>query len=196
MTDDTSTPDSESAGFTHGVYQRPQTAIDGVADAYVETLLELDPGFATSLGIPGHETEYRDYSPAGHIALAEATQETLDRLTDLVPTDDVDRVTLDAMAERLGLELEIFETGLDLADLNNIASPAQEIRAIFDLMPTDTVEDWNNIAGRLHNLPDAISGYITSLRTAREDGIVAAKRQIRTVIEQTGRYAEDGGFFD
>ncbi|GAB3521625.1 DUF885 domain-containing protein [Arthrobacter monumenti] len=196
MTYETPTTESESTDYTYDVTQRPQTAIDGVADAFVETLLELDPGFATSLGIPGHETEYRDYSPAGHIAMAEATQETLERLTDLEPTDDVDRVTLDAMRERLGLELEIFETGIDLADLNNIASPAQEIRAIFDLMPTDTVEDWDNIAGRLHNLPDAISGYVSSLRTARENGIVAAKRQVRTVIEQTGKYAGDGGFFD
>ncbi|WP_051299400.1 DUF885 domain-containing protein [Arthrobacter castelli] len=191
-----SAADSAGATYPHDVTSRPQTAIDGVADAFVETLLELDPGFATSLGLPGYETEYRDYSPAGHIALAEATQEILDRLDDLDPTDEVDRVTLDAMRERLGLELEIFETGWDLAALNNIASPAQEIRAIFDLMPTDTVQDWIHIAGRLHNVPDAISGYMSSLRAAAEDGVVAAKRQVRTVIGQTERYAEDGGFFD
>ncbi|GAB3248690.1 DUF885 domain-containing protein [Arthrobacter pigmenti] len=188
--------DSASTTYSHEITERPQTAIDGVADAFVEALLELDPGFATGLGLPGHETEYRDYSPAGYIAFAEATQEALERLSDLEPTDEVDRVTLDAMRERLGLELEIFETGRDLAELNNIASPAQEIRAIFDLMPTDTVQDWDHIAGRLHNVPDAISGYMSSLRTAAEDGIVAAKRQVRTVIEQTAKYAEDGGFFD
>lgn len=193
---DMAAADSAATAYPHDVTSRPQTAIDGVADAFVETLLELDPGFATSLGLPGHETEYRDYSPAGHIAMAEATQETLDRLADLEPTDEVDRVTLDAMQERLGLELEIFETGWDLAALNNIASPAQEIRAIFDLMPTDTVQDWANIAGRLHNVPDAISGYMSSLRSAAEDGVVAAKRQVRTVIGQTEKYAEDGGFFD
>lgn len=182
--------------MTNNTSQRAQTAIDAVADAHTETLLQLDPGFATTLGLPGRETEYKDYSPAGYLALAEATRETLDRLEDLAPVDDVDRVTLDAMRERLGLSLEIHEAGLDLMDLNNIASPAQDIRAIFDLMPTDTPEQWRHIAGRLHNVPDAVSGYIISLRSAKERGMVAARRQVNIVIEQTGKYAEDGGFFD
>lgn len=175
---------------------RSPTAIDAVANAYTETLLQLDPGFATYLGLPGHETEYRDYSPAGYESLAEACRETLDRLADLEPSDAVDAVTLDAMRERLGLELEIHEAGLDLQELNNIASPAQEIREIFDLMPTDTLEHWDYIAGRLAHLPDAVTGYICSLRTAKEAGRVAAGRQVRIVIEQTRKYAADGGFFD
>ncbi len=174
---------------------RPKTAIDAVADAYAESLLELDPGFATSMGMSGRETEYRDYSPAGHEAMAEITSETLRRLSDLHPSDDVDAVTLDAMHERLGLELEIHESGLNLADLNNIACPAQEIRAIFDLMPTDTVEQWGHIAGRLANVQEAIGGYITSLREARDRGIVSAARQVKIVIEQTRRYAAEDGYF-
>ncbi|MFT4469171.1 DUF885 domain-containing protein [Arthrobacter sulfonylureivorans] len=174
---------------------RIPSAIDAVADAYTATLLELDPSLATSLGIPGHETEYPDFSPAGAEAYAEATREALRRLEDLEPTDDVDRVTLDAMQERLGLELEIHETGWNLADLNNIASPSQDIRAIFDLMPTRTVEDWNNIAGRMANVPDAIAGYVSSLREARDRGLVAAKRQVHIVMEQTKAYAAEDGFF-
>ena len=83
---------------------RNPSAIDAVADSFTESLLEMNPSLATSLGIPGHETEYPDYSPAGAEALAECTREALRRLEDLEPTDDVDRVTLDAMRERLGLE--------------------------------------------------------------------------------------------
>ncbi|MHA7209860.1 DUF885 domain-containing protein [Arthrobacter sp. MDT1-65] len=170
--------------------------MDAVATSYYETLLELMPNFATELGLPGHETEYQDYSPAGIEALAEATRETLTRLNDLQPTDDVDAVTLDAMRERLGLDLEIHETGLDYAELNNIACPAQNIRAIFDLMPTATAEDWGHIAGRMTNVPGAIDGYISSLRAGRERGLVAARRQVSIVVEQATKYAEDGGFFD
>ncbi|TKV28021.1 DUF885 domain-containing protein [Arthrobacter sp. NamB2] len=154
------------------------------------------PNFATELGIPGHETEYQDYSPAGIEALAEAARDTLRRLEDLQPADDVDTVTLDAMRERLGLDLEIHDAGYTLADLNNIACPAQNIRAIFDLMPTATAEDWGNIAGRMANVPAAIDGYISSLRAGRERGLVAARRQVGIVIEQSSKYAEDGGFFD
>ncbi len=174
---------------------RPKSAIDAVADAYTEKLIELNPSFATTLGLPGHETEYQDYSPAGAVAHAQAARLALDALAGLEPSDDVDAVTLDAMRERLGLELEIHESGWDAADLNNIASPAQDIRAIFDLMPTDTVEHWEHIAGRAANVPGAIEGYISSLRTAKEEGKVAAARQVRIVIEQTGRYAAEDGFF-
>jgi uncharacterized protein (DUF885 family) len=175
---------------------RPSTAIDAVATSYYETLLELMPNFATELGIPGHETEYQDYSPAGIEALAEATREALLRLEGLEPTDDVDAVTLDAMKERLGLELEIHDAGLDYSDLNNIACPAQSIRAIFDLMPTATAENWMHIAGRMANIPTAIDGYISSLREGQKRGLVAARRQLAIVIEQSTKYAEDGGFFD
>lgn len=179
-----------------GDVPRQPSAIDEVANAYMDELLDLDPGFATVLGLPGRETEYRDYSPAGYEAQAEAARETLLRLEDLAPMDQVDRVTLDAMRERLGLELQIHEAGLNLSTLNNIASPAQEIREIFDLMPTDTAEHWSHIAGRLANVPDAVLGYTTSLREGLSRGLVAAVRQVNAVVEQIERFTEDGGYFD
>ena len=174
---------------------RQQTAIDAVADAYTDTLIRLNPSFATELGLPGHETEYPDFSPAGHAELAAATREALAALDGLEPVDDVDAVTLDAMHERLGLQLEIHESGWDTADLNNIASPSQDIRAIFDLMPTDTAGQWEHIAGRARNVPAAIDGYIESLRSAMQDGKVAAARQVSIVIEQATKHAAEDGFF-
>ncbi|MFF2843447.1 DUF885 domain-containing protein [Paenarthrobacter sp. NPDC057981] len=174
---------------------RPKSAIDAVADAYTEKLIELNPSFATTLGLPGHETEYQDYSPAGAAAHAQAARDALDSLAALEPADETDAVTLDAMRERLGLDLEIHASGWDAADLNNIASPAQDIRAIFDLMPTDTAEQWEHIAGRAANVPGAIEGYIESLRSGAAAGKVSAARQVRIVIEQTSRYAAEDGFF-
>ena len=99
------------------------------------------------------------------------------------------------MRERLGLKLEIHASGWDAAELNNIASPAQDIRSIFDLMPTDTAEQWEHIAGRAHNVPGAIDGYIESLRAAKEQGKVSAARQVSIVIEQATKYAAEDGFF-
>ncbi|MFD1212426.1 DUF885 domain-containing protein [Arthrobacter sp. GCM10027362] len=174
---------------------RIPSAIDTAANAYAQRLLELSPTLATSLGIPGRETEYDDYSPAGLDAFAAAARQALAQLDGLEPADDVDRVTLDAMRERLGLDLEIHGTGWKLAELNNIASPAQGIRAVFDLMPTATARDWEHIAGRMANVPGAVDGYIASLRTARDRGLVAAARQVETVIGQTAAYAADDGFF-
>ena len=174
---------------------RPKTAIDAVADAYTDTLIRLNPSFATILGVPGHDTEFQDFSPAGIAEFAAAARGTLDALAGLAPADDVDAVTLDAMRERLGLQLEIHESGWDAAALNNIESPAQNIRSIFDLMPTDTQEHWEHIADRAHNVPGALRGYIESLRAAKAAGRVSASRQVGIVIEQTTRYAAEDGFF-
>lgn len=174
---------------------RPHTRIDDVADNYTDTLIRLNPTFATTLGLPGHETEYQDFSPAGIAGFAEAARDALVALEGLEPEDDVDAVTLDAMQERLGLQLLIHASGWEYADLNNVASPAQDIRAIFDLMPTGTEQDWEHIAGRAHNVPAAISGYTESLRMAKDAGKVAAARQVRIVIEQVSKYAAGDGFF-
>ena len=175
---------------------RTPTAVDAVAEAFTDRLLELNPSLATELGFPGHETEYQDYSPAGHEAHASAMRHALAELAGVEPTDATDEVTLDAMRERLGLALERHESGWELAELNNIASPAQSIRAIFDLMPTDTAEHWSHIAGRAANVPAALEGYLASLRAAAADGKVSAARQVRIVVEQTRKYGEEGtGFF-
>ncbi|WP_426976630.1 DUF885 domain-containing protein [Pseudarthrobacter sp. O4] len=179
----------------HTAPARPKTAIDAVADGFTETLIRLNPSLATELGLPGHETEYQDFSPAGRGEFAAAARGALAALEGLEPVDDVDAVTLDAMRERLGLQLEIHDSGWDTAELNNIASPPQDIRAIFDLMPTDTAEQWDHIAGRAHNVPAAIDGYIESLRSAKEDGKVSAARQVSIVIEQATKHAADDGFF-
>ncbi|WP_113717206.1 DUF885 domain-containing protein [Arthrobacter dokdonensis] len=181
--------------LTSGRPTRPASPIDAAANAYTERLIELDPGFATELGLPGHETEYRDHSPAGLEASATAARHALAALDGLEPADDVDRVTLHAMRERLGLALELHDSRWPLADLNNIASPAQDIRSIFDLMPTATVADWRHISGRLANVPGAVVGYIASLREGAARGLVAARRQVSTVIEQCERHAAADGFF-
>ena len=189
------TEPTDNTAATNTVPVRPHTAIDDVADAFTDTLIRLNPSFATELGIPGHETEYQDFSPAGHEEFAAAARGTLAALEGLEPADDVDAVTLDAMRERLGLQLELHESGWDLAELNNIASAPQEIRAIFDLMPTDTAAQWEHIAGRAHNVPAALDGYIVSLRTALAAGKVAAARQGKIVSEQTPRHAAEDGCF-
>ncbi|MFL4473497.1 DUF885 domain-containing protein [Paeniglutamicibacter sp. MACA_103] len=173
---------------------RTPSAIDAVANEYFARLLELVPEFATELGLPGSEAAYSDHSPAGVAALTAAAREALAKLEPLTPVDEIDATTLDAMNERLGLEIEIAETRR--TELNNIASPAQELRAIFDLMPQETSADYAFVAERMHNLPAAMDGYIDSLRDSAARGLVAAARQVKIVITQGREYAKDGGFFD
>lgn len=175
---------------------RTPTAIDAVADAYVQTLARLNPLAATAMGLDGFDHLMTDFSPAGWDAQADAARAVLTELEGLEPADDIDRVTLAAMRERIGLELELHDADEWIGALNNIASPVQELRDIFDLMPTSTPQHWENIAARLLALPGAADGVVESLRLAAARGRVAAVRQVRECVEQAERLAaEDSSFF-
>ncbi len=174
---------------------RQPTPIDAIAEEWVTTLVDLRPEIAIMIGVPGRIGEVGDQSPAGHDLLAEATRALVARLEAEEPVDDVDRVTKTDLLAEATLSLEMHEARLHLRDLNVIASPAQGLREDFDLMATDTVDDWALIAQRLGNLPGGISGYVETLRQGIAEGIVPAKRQVREVIEQARRNGRDGGFF-
>ncbi|MDO3639112.1 DUF885 family protein, partial [Mycolicibacterium arseniciresistens] len=147
---------------------RAATAVDTVAERYLDTVAALDPCAATEMGIVGHDDDITDYSPDGVTARAEAARAALRELDGATPVDETDRVTVAAMRERLGVLIDLNDAGLDLGELNVIASPLQSMRDVFDLMATDTEDDWVLIARRLARLPDRVAGYAQALRTAAE----------------------------
>ena len=128
---------------------RPTTPIDAIAEEWVSTLVDLVPDVAIYIGVPGRTGEYGDLSPAGHDRLADATRDLVRRLEAAEPVDAVDEVTKADLLAESRLSLEAHDARLHLRDLNVIASPAQEIRESFDLMPTASAEDWATIAERL-----------------------------------------------
>ncbi|MCI1663084.1 MAG: DUF885 domain-containing protein [Actinomyces sp.] len=174
---------------------RVPSALDHSADDYVLTVARINPIAATDWGLPGTPGALPDYSPDGW-----ARQLDLDRalVADALraqarPRDDVDRVTASAIVEGLGAQIGVSEAGEDLAAVNNIASPIQEVRDSFDLMPRETAEDWQAVADRLHAVPHALAGYEESLRLAASRGLVAARRQILIGIEESRDLADPAG---
>ncbi|WP_295117778.1 DUF885 domain-containing protein [uncultured Leifsonia sp.] len=175
--------------------KREPTPIDTIADEWVDTQLELHPEYHVWLGRPGREGEYSDYSPSGAEQSVAAVRETLAKIRQAEPVDDIDRVTKMDLSRELELTIEKHEAGFGQRDLNVIASPAQELRDIFDLVPTETEDDWANVAKRLHNLPAAMDGYIETLRSGIAAGNVPAIRQVREVLAQANKQVADTGFF-
>ncbi len=174
---------------------RPSTAVDAIADAYVTTLARLHPLGATTMGLTGYDHLTTDFSPAGWAARADAARATLAELAEATPVDDVDRVTVAAMRERLGVWLELHDAQEWMGQLNNISSPVQDLRDTFDLMPTSTPEHWENVAARLNDLPTAVAGVMASLQLAARNGRVAPVRQVRACIGQCEELAAPGSFF-
>lgn len=172
------------------------TEIADIADAYVSALAALHPNMATSLGLPGAETRLTDFSPDGHAAraaLREATRRDLERAE---PQDERDRVARDVMLERFDAERESDDADDQLRSLNILASPFQNTRSVFDLMPRDGEEQWAQIAARMGAVPEALRQYRASLAAGLEADLTAAQRQVRGLIEQARVWTSEGGFFD
>ncbi|MBF4569302.1 DUF885 domain-containing protein [Plantibacter sp. VKM Ac-2880] len=174
---------------------RQSTPIDAIAESWVETLVQLRPEVGTYIGRTDVGGRYGDTSPAGHEAYVEAVSRTLNTLRSATPVDAVDRVTQTDLTAELELDLASSEAGLQYRDLNVIASPSQELRDVFDLMPTATVDDWSTISTRLGALPEAVDGYIETLREGIAKGITPARRQVKEVYDQVLRTGADDGFF-
>jgi uncharacterized protein (DUF885 family) len=174
---------------------RRPTPIDAIAERWVDTLVDLDPSWAVWLGRPSPRAGFADYSPDGQARYVDAVRSVLAELEEAQPVDDVDRVTLDDLSSSLRLDLEYDAQRLHLRDLNVIASPAQAIREVFDLMPTGSIADWQAIADRLATVEAALEHYTTTLVQGIDEGIVPARRQVAAVAEQCARHTAPDGFF-
>ncbi|TDD09213.1 DUF885 domain-containing protein [Saccharopolyspora terrae] len=172
--------------------------VHAISDRFVDELAALDPIASTYLGLPGGEEQLTDYSPDGHRARAELAARSLAEVREAEPADDAERIAKAVFTERIGLDLELHEIGADMSSLNVIASPAQELRQVFDLMPGDTDADWRTIGRRLSAMPEAVLGLRAGLTEAAAAGNVSAARQVRKVAEQcdtwSGRKGEESFF--
>lgn len=171
----------------------PISRIHELSDRYVDDYLALDPLSATYAGVPDHDEQLTDYSPDGVRARAELSAKALRDITSQDPADDSDRVARAVFEERTRAALDVYDAGLLVADLNVIASPAQDTRLVFDLMPTDTPDDWAVMAKRLAAVPDAVASIRAGLAYGADHGRIAALRQVEKVADQCATWAGRGG---
>ncbi|MFT4135146.1 DUF885 domain-containing protein [Microbacterium sp.] len=174
---------------------RPSTPIDRIADAWVDTVAALSPTTATYIGRFEYNDRLDDLSPEGIDRSLAATTATIAALEAAEAIDEVDELTKTDLLGELRLSVELHEAQSALRDVNVIASPAQDLRSVFDLMPTATVDDWSVVSTRLAALPSALEGYAATLRQGIATGVVPARRQVVEVVDQIARYTADDGFF-
>jgi uncharacterized protein (DUF885 family) len=174
---------------------REPSEIDKIANDWLKKMAEMSPSFATYIGQPGGEDKLDDVSPEAQHREAEEARKVLAQLAAAPVRDKVDEVTLDAMREDLNLGLEIHDAKLYRRNLNVIASPLQGIRDIFDLSPTATEHDWQNLAARMNGVQKAVDGYIASLQEGIDAADTPARRQVERGIEQADQINAANGFF-
>ncbi|GAA4075525.1 DUF885 domain-containing protein [Nocardioides kongjuensis] len=173
--------------------------VDARTDRFVEDLAALDPLTATYAGIPGHDGELPDLSPDGFAASEELHRRALADVAALDAADEREEVARAAFLERVGLTVERADAGVERSEFSVISSAIHAVREVFDLMPTDTAEQWDAIGSRLAAVPAALAGYRTTLLEEAAAGRVSAKRQYAEVADQvrgwTGQTGAAGDYF-
>ncbi|MDT4936478.1 MAG: hypothetical protein QOG80_149 [Pseudonocardiales bacterium] len=174
---------------------RIPSAVDAVADEFLDGWAAHDPLIATYLGLAGHDHELPALTPDWFVTGSELRRRTLSALGSAEPVDATDRITAAALREELEVSEELRAAGVEESDVKNIASPLQNLRDAFDLMPTATPDDWHTVATRLGVVGASIDGYIESLRGAAARGHVAARRQVEDGARQSDDNVGEDGFF-
>ncbi|MEZ5225503.1 MAG: DUF885 domain-containing protein [Acidimicrobiales bacterium] len=167
----------------------PANDIFRLSSDAVELLADHDPMLATHVGLPGRDHRWSDFSPAGVAARRLLLEEIL-AAAESAPVDDHRSVVAQrVLATEMRNEIAAIDSELWRRDLNNIDSPWQNIREIFELMPVDSLDEWTSVVARLETIEHPLAGYRASLTVGLEAGDVVARRQVLTAIEQ-GRVTE------
>ncbi|WP_308283050.1 DUF885 domain-containing protein [Pseudonocardia nigra] len=170
------------------------TGVRALADDYVRRLADLDPRVATSLGTHPGDDRVPDLSPEGQRALDDLARDTLAALSGAAVADDDDRRCARLLRERLEAHLAVSDADEHLRTMRNIFGPHQQVRQLFELMPTVTPEDWAVVARRMAKVPQAYDGYLATLGEGSRRGLYAAPRQVETVVAQLDDWlGTDGG---
>ncbi len=167
-----------------------RSAIFAFANAVVEEDAAFDPLFATGAGIAGYDDQLPDFSPARTTREIDLVHGHLAALSSLEPIDEIDRIALAVLEERLNSRLGLLESGESSRVFSVIRSPLSEIRQVFELMPTDSGEELEVIARRLRAVRPALASWRTTLEGLAAAGELPARRHVVGVAEQAATYAE------
>ncbi|HKJ56092.1 MAG TPA: DUF885 domain-containing protein [Nitriliruptoraceae bacterium] len=167
-----------------------------ISDAYVDEVFARSPMTATAFGVAGSDHLWDDMSPAGHDDLADLARATRSALVDHLDDPDPDQAHAAAvLTAQLGEGLQAHAAGDHLRDVNHIYCPVTEVRDIFDIMDRESPSGWADVTTRLATIDQPLAGYRECLDQGLSQGLVAARRQVLSVIEQMRVLAGDDSPF-
>ena len=177
----------------------PVREADDVAERFVVDLAAADPIMATFTGIAGHEDALPDLTPDGYAAREELLRRARAEMQRTAPSDDRERVAQRSFIERADTALALSEAHQPQSRINVIDSAAHGIRGAFDLMATETADDWAAISTRMGAVPRALADYRATLLHEADHGHVSPHRQMLQAAVQikgwTGRSGSVGDLF-
>ena len=167
-----------------------------VSDRLTESYSDLSPILATTNGIPGRDHLWDDLTPDGETERAELRSRVRSELAPhLDHSDPVQARAARVIVAYLDTLNRRYASGHWKRDLNHIYSPFQRARDTFDIVSTGGAEAWDNVTMRLSTWADMLDGYKKSLQVGLDEHTTAARRQVRSVIDQVRSVAGEGSRF-
>ncbi len=168
----------------------------GLSSELVDAYAAASPVQASMAGVPGLHAGWDDYSPEG----GQETQRILAGFRRRVaalppPSERWGRLARLVMGDFLDEKIRYYETGDYLSDLNNIESPMQHMRVVFDVMDTAASGGWDSVAARLERVDVALDRYRLALEAGALKGAAPAVRQVRAALEQARNHAASDSSF-
>ncbi|MDH3299048.1 MAG: DUF885 domain-containing protein [Acidimicrobiia bacterium] len=164
------------------------TDIFVLSDQATDLAAAADPIHATMAGVSGHDHEWPDLSPAGYEQRADVWADIARRAHRCEIRNDRERLAQHVLLDECNLVATLTDAGEHLRNLNNIASPHQDLRMVFGSNDTQSREGWDAVLRRLESLPTALESYRQSLEEGRTRGLAVARRQVEAALSQ-GRLA-------
>lgn len=160
-----------------------------LSDAFLDEFLELSPVASTQLGVPGRDHLWDDLSPQGIEEFRLLVERYRAQLMEIgEPEERWERLAWRVALGFFEESLELLEAGDPFRDLNNIASPFQNIRDVFDIQDTSNRDA---LTTRLATFGQPLEGYEATLEEGRRRGLMASQRQVESVINQARVLAGD-----
>ncbi|GAA4226712.1 DUF885 domain-containing protein [Actinomadura meridiana] len=154
------------------------TALDGLADRYVDEFAALDPCLAAMMGIAGQDARLTDFGPDGAAARAGLARRMLAELAATPVVGDAERAAAAMLRERLEVDVAAEESGVREWSLETIDGPVQRLRTAVELLDQGPETDWESVRSRVAAVPGVLAGLRVSLERECGRGRVAARRQV------------------
>lgn len=167
-----------------------QTPIFRLSDEYITEATKLSPISATFLGIPGYDDQLDDFSLEGSKKKPELIRQTLRKLANMRPQNEDDRIAAAVMQERLSSDLALYDAFEAQLVCAVIASPAINIRQVFEVMPHESTEDFANFTARFSAVKEAHDSWKSALIDLAKIGKKVPKRQIDGVADQLKAFSQ------
>jgi uncharacterized protein (DUF885 family) len=154
-------------------------------DLYWDWRMAENPDEASFLGYPGQYGQWPDLSPEALDRQQRFTTQLLEILASIsTPPLEEDQVSYHILKRMLEEDQANIQFGSRYLLVNQMYGIHLHIPLVIELMPTKTVEDYENILSRLRKIPDLFQQTTSLLEQGIQLGITPPKIAIQGVPQQ------------